>query len=63
MQQKIIDLLKEKFAKTHQGYNLIQLKELLNISQEELKIHLNALYKEKKITIKQGINHKYIYLK
>ena len=63
MQQKILDLLIEKHEKTYGGLNLIQLGELLKIGQEELKSELNALHKDKKITIKIGINHKYIYIK
>lgn len=61
LKQKIIDLLIENFKKTHGGLNLIQLAEKLQIGQEELKQNLNELYKEKRILIRQGINHKIIY--
>jgi len=63
MKQKIVDLLIAHHNKTHGGLNLIQLSEKLEIGQEELKSHLNELYKEKRILIRQGISHKIIYPK
>lgn len=63
MKQKILDLLSENFTKTHGGMNLIQLREKLKISQDDLKLELNALHKEKKILIRKGINHILIYKK
>lgn len=61
MKQKILDLLQEHFKRTAGGMSLISLGEKLEISQEELKTHLSDLYKEKKIAVRQSINHKIIY--
>lgn len=61
MKQKIIDLLIKKFKETDGGMTLLALGESLKITQEELKKHLSDLYKEKKIAVRQSINHKLIY--
>ena len=63
MKQKILDLLIEKHKLTDGGMTLLSLGENLKITQEELKKKLSELYKEKKIAVRQGINHKLIYLK
>ena len=61
MQNQILKLVEDKFKKTHGGISLIELGELTNITQEELKPHLNALYQAKKIIVRNGINLKLIY--
>jgi predicted ArsR family transcriptional regulator len=63
MKDKILQIVNDKFAKTRGGISLVDLGDLLIISQEELKTHLNALYKENKIVVRKGINLKYIYPK
>lgn len=61
MKQKILDLLIEKHKRTDGGMTLISIGNELKITQEELKKHLSELYKEKKIAVRQSINHKLIY--
>lgn len=61
MQSQILKLINDNFDKTRCGISLISLGDLLKITQEELKTHLNVLYKENKIVVKQGINLKLIY--
>ena len=61
MKTQILNLINEKFEKTRGGISLIELAEKLEIGQEELKTKLNALHKEKKIRVRQSINHKLIY--
>jgi hypothetical protein len=63
MKSKILKLLQEKYDKTSQGISVVDLKNTLNLPINELKIFLNELHKEKKITVRQGINGKLICLK
>jgi hypothetical protein len=63
MKSEIIKLLQEKYDKTSQGILVVGLKNALNLPIDELKITLNELHKEKKISVRQGINGKLIYLK
>ena len=44
------------------GISMIQLMENCGISHLELKSALNTLYQEKKIIVREGINHQLIYL-
>ena len=61
MKTQILNLINEKFERTNGGISLIELCEKLKIGQEKLKTELNALHKEKKIRVRQSINHKLIY--
>ena len=63
MQDQILKLISDRYSKTNGGCTLPFIGESLKITQEELKSHLNALYKDGKISIRQGINQKLIYLK
>ena len=63
MKPKILKLLQEKYDKTSQGVAVVELGNALNLPISELKIILNELHKEKKISVRQGINGKLIYLK
>jgi len=63
MKPEILKLLQEKYDKTSQGISVVDLKNALNLPIIELKIFLNELHKEKKISVRQGINGKLIYLK
>ncbi len=63
MKSKILKLLKEKEEKTSQGLAIVQLVNALNLPIDELKSLLNELHKDKKITVRYGINGKIIYLK
>ena len=63
MKPKILKLLQEKYDKTSQGISVVELSNSLNLPIDELKTFLNELHKEKKISVRQGINGKLIYLK
>ncbi len=63
MKPKIIKLLQEKYDKSTQGISIVDLSNGLDLPIAELKKILNELHKEKKITVRQGINGKLIYLK
>jgi len=63
MKPKILKLLQEKYDKSSQGVAVVDLGNSLNLPISELKIILNELHKEKKISVRQGINGKLIYLK
>ena len=63
MKSKIIKLLQEKYDKSSQGVAVVEVSNSLNLPISELKIILNELHKEKKISVRQGINGKLIYLK
>ena len=45
------------------GASVVVISQSTNIPIEQVKIILNALFKEKTILIKQGINEKLIFLK
>lgn len=63
MKSEIIKLLQEKYDKSNQGISIVDLSNGLDLPIDELKKILNELHKEKKITVRQGINGKLIYLK
>ena len=63
MKPKILKLLQEKYDNSSQGVAVVDLGNSLNLPISELKIILNELHKEKKISVRQGINGKLIYLK
>ena len=63
MKPEILNLLREKYDKTSQGISVVDLKNALNLPISELKIFLNELHKDKKISVRQVINGKLIYLK
>ncbi len=63
MKPKILKLLQEKYDKSSQGVAVVELRNALNLPISELKIFLNELHKDKKISVRQGINGKLIYLK
>lgn len=63
MKLKILKLLQEKYDKTSQGVSVVDISNSLNLPISELKTILNELHKEKKISVRQGINGKLIYLK
>ena len=63
MKPEILKLLQEKYDKSSQGVAVVELGNALNLPISELKIFLNELHKEKKISVRQGINVKLIYLK
>jgi predicted transcriptional regulator len=63
MKLEILKLLQEKYDKTSQGVSVVDISNSLNLPINELKIFLNELHKEKKISVRQGINGKLIYLK
>jgi len=63
MKSEILKLLQEKDNKTSQGISVVDLKNALNLPISELKIFLNEIHKEKKISVRQGINGKLICLK
>lgn len=63
MQEKILELLREKFKTTNGGCAIVELMEKLELSKLELETHLRELYKEKKIKVRQGVNYKIIYEK
>lgn len=63
MKLEILKLLQEKYDKTSQGVSVVDISNSLNLPISELKTILNELHKEKKISVRQGINGKLIYLK
>ena len=63
MKPRILKLLQEKYDNSSQGVAVVELGNALNLPISELKIFLNELHKEKKISVRQGINGKLIYLK
>ena len=63
MKSEIIKLLQDKYENSDQGLPIVQLSNSLDLPIAELKKILNELHKEKKITVRQGINGKLIYLK
>lgn len=63
MKTEILKLLQEKYDKSSQGVAVVEISNSLNLPISELKIILNELHKEKKISVRQGINGKLIYLK
>lgn len=63
MKSEIIKLLQDKYDKSNQGISIVDLSNSLDLPIAELKKNLNELHKEKKITVRQGINGKLIYLK
>ncbi len=63
MKPEILKLLQEKDDNTSQGISVVELSNSLNLPIDELKTFLNELHKEKKISVRQGINGKLIYLK
>lgn len=63
MKPEILKLLKEKEDRTTQGTTVVELVNALNLPIYELKPLLNELHKDKKITVRSGINGKIIYLK
>ena len=63
MKSEIIKLLQEKYDKSNQGISIVDLSNGLDLPIDELKKILNELHKEKKISVRQGINGKLIYLK
>lgn len=63
MKSEIIKLLQDKYDKSNQGISIVDLSNGLDLPIAELKKILNELHKEKKITVRQGINGKLIYLK
>ncbi len=62
---KVLRKLKEQHDKSggHCGLYLTELKRELNISQAKLKEELNELYKNKEISVCQGIHGKLIKYK
>ena len=60
MEDKIIELIKEKESRTSLGIPMISLANLLNLELPELKELLRKMYKEGKIKVNQGINDKII---
>jgi hypothetical protein len=63
MKLEILKIVQEKYDKTSQGISVAGLVNELNVPINELKIFLNELHKDKKITVRQGINGKLICLK
>ncbi len=63
MKSEIVKLLQEKYDKSNEGISIVDLSNDLDLPIDELKKILNELHKEKKITVRQGINGKLIYLK
>ena len=63
MKSEIVKLLQEKYDKSNQGISIVDLSNDLDLPIDELKKILNELHKEKKISVRQGINGKLIYLK
>jgi predicted ArsR family transcriptional regulator len=44
------------------GTTIIQLSNTLNISQQEIKIHLRELYDKKLISVRKGLNNQLIFI-
>lgn len=63
MKDEILKLLQEKEDSTSQGFTVVGLVNALNLPISELKLILNELHKENKITVRSGINGKIINLK
>ena len=63
MKPEILKIIQEKHNRTSQGITVVDLANELNLPIDDLKIILNELHKDKKISVRQGINGKIIYLR
>lgn len=62
--ETVFETLKKLQQKTANkcGTTIIQLSNKLNISQQEIKIHLRELYDKKLINVRKGLNNQLIFL-
>lgn len=61
MKNEIVEIVSNNFKKTRGGTTMIELRDGLDLTVDEIKTLLNELHAEKKIRIRQGINQKLIY--
>lgn len=60
---KELIILRQKLNQNKCGTTIIYLAEKLNINLTEVKELLNELHAKKVISIRQGVNHKLVFLK
>jgi len=61
LKQAIIN--RQNLSENKCGTTVMSLMEELNLNSMEIKVLLNQLHVEKFVTIREGINHKLIFLK
>lgn len=59
----MLELIKDHAQKTgnHCGLSIVSLSNMTGLTVNVVREHLKALYSERKIVVKEGINHKLIF--
>jgi hypothetical protein len=65
LEDQVLNIITENHKSTNGkcGIGIVKIATNLKVSSSIIKTIINALYKTKKVSIKQGINHKLIFLK